>query len=135
MTPQPTSADRRRPITAPDAPEAIGPYSHAVVSNGMLYASGALPLDPGTGELVEGSVAAQTTKCLENLDAVCHAAETSVQDAARLTIYTTRLEAFAEINDAYGAWFTTAPPARVAIGVKDLPKGASVEIDAIVPTP
>lgn len=127
----PSSADRAA-VTAPDAPAAIGPYSHAVSYGGLLFCSGALPLDPDTGRLVDGSAGAETTKCLENLAAICRAADTELSKALRLTIYTTRLEAFEEINEAYGAFFGSVPPARVAIGVAVLPKGADVEIDAVV---
>jgi 2-iminobutanoate/2-iminopropanoate deaminase len=130
MTPSP--ADRAA-VTAPDAPAAIGPYSHAISHDGLLFCSGALPLDPDSGELVDSSVAAETIQCLENLSAICGAAGTDLAvGALRLTIYTTRLELFGEINEAYGAFFRDAPPARVAIGVAALPKGADVEIDAIV---
>jgi 2-iminobutanoate/2-iminopropanoate deaminase len=126
------SSTDRVAVSAPDAPAAIGPYSHAISHDGLLFCSGALPLDPGSGELVGDSPGEETTKCLENLGAICRAADTELGRALRLTIYTTRLDAFAEINDAYGAFFDSAPPARVAIGVAALPKGAAVEIDAIV---
>jgi 2-iminobutanoate/2-iminopropanoate deaminase len=132
MTTHELPEDRRLAVTAPDAPAAIGPYSHAVVAHGLLYCSGSLPLDADTGELVDESLAAETTQCLENLEAICRAAGTILKDAVRLTIYTTRLDAFGEINEAYGKCFTAAPPARVTIGVAALPKGARVEIDAIV---
>ena len=123
----------RTPVTAPDAPAAIGPYSQAVHHGNLLFCSGQIPLDHETGELVEGSLSAETTRCLENLAAVCRAAGTSLQRAVRLTVYTTRLEGFAEINAAYEAFFRTdAAPARAAVGVAALPKNAHVEIDAIV---
>jgi 2-iminobutanoate/2-iminopropanoate deaminase len=123
----------RIPITAADAPDAIGPYSQAVRHGSFLFCSGQIPLDPASGELVQGSLADETRRCLENLAAVCRAAGTSLRRAVRLTIYTTQLEAFAEINEAYGAYFPgESPPARAAIGVAALPKGANVEIDAIV---
>lgn len=125
----------RRVITAPDAPAAIGPYSHAVQHGDLLYCSGAIPADPATGELVSDSLAAETTQCLRNLEAVSRAAGTDLAAALRLTIYTTHLDGFAEINEAYGAHFGDAPPARVTIGVAALPKGARVEIDAIVAVP
>jgi 2-iminobutanoate/2-iminopropanoate deaminase len=128
-----TASASRTVVTAPDAPAAIGPYSHAVTHDGVLYCSGAIALDPASGALVGGgSLAAETTRCMENLQAVCRAAGTDLAHALRLTIYTTRLEDFGEINDAYGAFFADAPPARVTIGVATLPKGASVEIDAVV---
>ena len=123
----------RSVIATADAPAAIGPYSQAIAADGLLYCSGALPLDAESGELADSSVAAETIKCLENLSAVCRAAGTDLGVAAlRLTIYTTRLDAFADINEAYGDFFRGIPPARAAIGVSALPKGANVEIDAIV---
>jgi 2-iminobutanoate/2-iminopropanoate deaminase len=122
----------REAIEAPGAPAAVGPYSHAVRSGGLLFCSGQVPLDPGSGELVGATPAEQATRCLRNLEAVCEAAGTSLQRALRLTIYTTELGEFAAINEAYGGFFATEPPARVAVGVAALPKGALVEIDAIV---
>ena len=114
------------------APEAIGPYSQAISHAGILYCSGAIPLDPSTGELVVGGLAAETKRCLANLEAVCAAAGTSLANALRLTVYTTDLGGFPEINEAYAAAFVGDPPARVTVGVAALPKGAHVEIDAIV---
>jgi 2-iminobutanoate/2-iminopropanoate deaminase len=131
MTPSPADASRTA-ITAPDAPAAIGPYSHAVSYDGLLFCSGALPLDPDSDRMVEDSVGAETTQCLQNLAAICRAAGTELGKAVRMTIYTTRLDAFEEINEAYGSFFSSAPPARVAIGVAALPKGAKVELDAVV---
>jgi 2-iminobutanoate/2-iminopropanoate deaminase len=122
----------RTAITAPDAPAAIGPYSHAVRHGDVLYCSGALPVDPADGSLVSASPAAETARCLENLRAVCRAAGADLSNALRLTVYTTQLDRFAEINEAYSAFFDAAPPARVTIGVAALPKGARVEIDAVV---
>src|SRR4051812_10022787 len=124
----------RTPIETADAPAAIGPYSQAVAHGGLLFCSGQIPLDAASGEYVKGSLAEETTHCLDNLAAVCRGAGTSLDRALRMTIYTTRLEGFAEINDAYGAFFPEAPPARAAIGVASLPKGAQVEIDAVVAT-
>jgi 2-iminobutanoate/2-iminopropanoate deaminase len=122
----------REALDAEGAPEAVGPYSHAVRAGGLLFCSGQVPLDPSSGELVGSSPAEQATRCLQNLQAVCEAAGTSLDRAVRLTVYTTELDAFAEINEAYAAFFDADPPARVAVGVAQLPKGASVEIDAIV---
>lgn len=103
----------------------------------MLFCSGQVPLDPASGELIDGGVGEQTTRCLENLAAVCQAAGAKLEDAVRLTVYAADLAGdWQDINDAYGAWFTgDEPPARVAIGVAALPKGARVEIDAIVALP
>jgi 2-iminobutanoate/2-iminopropanoate deaminase len=124
--------NERSAITAPDAPEAIGPYSHAVRQGDVIYCSGQLPLDPASGEMRDDSLGAETEQCLRNLAAVCAAAGTELSRALRLTIFTTKLEGFAEINEAYGAFFEEEPPARAAVGVAALPKGVAVEIDAIV---
>lgn len=125
----------RRTITAPDAPPAVGPYSHAVAHGGLLYCSGSIALRGDSGELVDESIGAETTQCLENLTAVCRAGGTELSRALRLTIYTTRLEEFAAINEAYAAFFPSDPPARVTFGVVALPLGATVEIDAVVALP
>ena len=122
----------RDPVTAPGAPDAVGPYSHAVRSGGVLYCSGQVPLDPETGKLVEGSVGDQTRRCLENLRLVCRAAGAELSDAVRLGIYVTDMGTFSEVNEAYGSFFGEGPPARSTIGVAALPLGAAVEIDAIV---
>ncbi len=125
----------RETVVAAGAPEAVGPYVHAVKSNGLLFCSGQIALDPETGELVGVSPAEQATRCLQNLQAVCGAAGAGLADAVRCTVYMTDLSAFAEVNEAYGAFFAADPPARVAIGVAALPKGAQVEIDAIIALP
>ncbi len=123
----------REPITSSAAPAAIGPYSHAVRSGGLLFCSGQIPLDPDSGELAGHTPAEQARRCLQNLEAVCAAAGTSLARALRLTVYMTDLDAFAAVNEVYAAFFEVdAPPARVTVGVSALPKGAQVEIDAIV---
>jgi 2-iminobutanoate/2-iminopropanoate deaminase len=123
----------REIVTAMGAPAAVGPYSHAVKSNGLLFCSGQIPLDPESGELVgDGDPAAETTRCLENLAVVCTAAGTQLAEAVRLTVYTTDMSAFGAINDAYAEFFAGDQPARVAVVVAAVPKGASVEIDAVV---
>jgi 2-iminobutanoate/2-iminopropanoate deaminase len=121
-------------LNAPDAPPAVGPYSHAVIAGGLLFCSGQIPLDPATGELVDGGVGAQARRCLANLDAVCRAAQTTLRAAAvRLTIYTTDLSAFGEVNEACAEFFAGAElPARATVEVSALPRGAAVEIDAVV---
>lgn len=128
-------AQGRQSIFAADAPDAVGPYAHAVRAGDLLFCSGQIPLDPRTGELVGPSVADQTGRCLENLAAVCHAAGTTLGDAVRLTIYTTDMASFGGINEVYESFFESDPPARVAIGVAALPRGAKVEIDAVVAIP
>jgi 2-iminobutanoate/2-iminopropanoate deaminase len=126
-------AHSRQSISAEGAPAAIGPYSHAVRFGELLFCSGQIPLDPDSGELVGDSAAEQAERCLRNLEAVCVAAGTELSRAVRLTVHMTDLSEFAAVNDVYGGFFgSEEPPARVAIGVAALPKGAQVEIDAIV---
>jgi 2-iminobutanoate/2-iminopropanoate deaminase len=122
----------REVITESDVPAAIGPYSHAVRAGGLLFCSGQIPLDPTSGELVGDTPAAQARRCLENLRAVCAAAGTTLERALRVTVYMTDLGAFGEVNEAYATFFGAEPPARVTVGVAQLPRGAQVEIDAIV---
>jgi 2-iminobutanoate/2-iminopropanoate deaminase len=128
--------DRARlKIETDAAPAAIGPYSQAIRHGDVLYCSGQIPLDAG-GEPVGGSVADEARQCLRNLAAVCEAAGTELSRALRLTVYTTELGQFAEINEAYAEFFEGGdPPARAAVGVAALPKGVRVEIDAIVAVP
>ena len=128
-------ASNRRIVDAAAAPAAVGPYSHAVVAGGLLFCSGQIPLDPATGELVGVTAAEQADRCLRNLAAVCDAAGASLADAVRLTVYLTDMAAFAEVNDVYAGFFPSDPPARVAFSVVALPKGAQVEIDAVVALP
>jgi 2-iminobutanoate/2-iminopropanoate deaminase len=122
----------RKMVDAKGAPDAIGPYNHAVVSGGLVFCSGQVPLDPDSGEMVGETAAEQAVQCLKNLAAVCEAAGTELGNAVRMTIFTTQLDKFAEINDAYADFFPSDPPARAAVGVAALPKGAIVEIDAVV---
>ncbi len=128
-------AASRESITAHNAPEAIGPYVHAVATGGLLFCSGQIPLDPRTGEIVGATPADQAGRCLENLAAVCDAAGATLGDAVKVTIYMTDLSAFAAVNEVYGSFFESAPPARVAVGVAALPRGAQVEMDAVVALP
>jgi 2-iminobutanoate/2-iminopropanoate deaminase len=125
-------SDARKTIDAEGAPDAIGPYNHAVAAAGLLFCSGQVPLDPESGEIVGETPAEQATQCLKNLQAVCEAAGTELAKAVRMTIFTTQLEEFASINEAYADLFPDDPPARAAVGVAALPKGALVEIDAVV---
>jgi len=130
-------ASDRQVVNAPGAPDAVGPYSHAVLvdlrSGGeLLFCSGQIPLDPESGEIVGETPAAQAERCMRNLQAVCAAAGATLERAVRLTIYMTDLAAFAEVNEVYGSFFADEPPARVTVGVAQLPRGAYVEIDAVV---
>ncbi len=122
----------REPVTASDAPAAVGPYVHAIRSGELLFCSGQVGLDPRTGELTGTTAGEQAGRCLENLAAVCSAAGANLGDAVRMTVYLTDISTFAEVNEVYGSFFESSPPARVAIGVAALPLGAKVEIDAVV---
>jgi 2-iminobutanoate/2-iminopropanoate deaminase len=122
----------RETVRAAGAPAASGPYSQAVRAGGLLFCSGQIPLDPATGELAGTSVGEQAARCLENLQAVCAAAGSSLMRAIRITVYMTDLGGFAELNSVYASFFGPEPPARVTVGVAELPKGAQVEMDAIV---
>jgi 2-iminobutanoate/2-iminopropanoate deaminase len=122
----------REPVNAPNAPEAIGPYVHAIKAGGLLFCSGQIPLDPRTGDTVGSTPADQAGRCLENLAAVCQAAGASLGDAVKVTIYMTDMSAFASVNEVYSSFFESSPPARVAIGVAALPRGVQVEMDAVV---
>jgi 2-iminobutanoate/2-iminopropanoate deaminase len=122
----------RESVTAPNAPEAVGPYVHGVRAGGLLFCSGQIPLDPKTGEIVGMTAADQAGRCLENLAAVCAAAGATLGDAVRLTVYLTDMGSFASVNEVYESFFESDPPARVAIAVAGLPRGALVEIDAVV---
>jgi reactive intermediate/imine deaminase len=127
------STGSRRAVETDAAPAPVGPYSQAVVANGVLYLAGQVPLDPGSGELVEGGIAAQARRCLESLDAVCRAAGTALSEAARIGIYLTDMGSFSDVNEVYAGFFAEPFPVRTTIGVAALPKGALVEMDATVP--
>ncbi len=120
------------PVHSDAAPQAIGAYSQGMVHNGLLYLSGQIPLDPATGQMVEGSFALQMRRVLENLQAVCEGAGGRLQNAIKLQIYLTDLGHFAEVNQAMEAAFAPPYPARAVVQVAALPRGAPVEIDGIV---
>ena len=129
----------REIVSSNQAPKAIGPYSQAVAvdlvpaaGGRLIFCSGQIPLDPQTGEIVGASAAEQARRCLENLQAVCAAAGTTLERALRVTVYLVDLGEWAAVNEVYESFFTAEPPARVAIGVAALPRGAYVEIDAVV---
>jgi 2-iminobutanoate/2-iminopropanoate deaminase len=130
--PSAIAAQPRRSVTAPDAPAAIGPYSHAVSAAGLLFCSGQVPLDPVSGELVGEDAAQQAERCLLNLQAVCAAAGTTLASAVRITVYMTDLACFGEVNEVYASFFSADPPARVTVEVSGLPRAALIEIDAVV---
>jgi reactive intermediate/imine deaminase len=122
----------RQIISTPTAPKAIGPYSQAVRCGNTVYFSGQIPLDPASGELVGGDITAQTRRVFENLKAVCAAAGGSLAQLARVGIYLTDLGNFAAVNAVMAEYCSEPYPARSTIGVAALPRGAQVEIDAIL---
>lgn len=125
----------RQSFVVPGAPPAIGPYVHAVAASGLLFCSGQIPLDPETGELVGETPAEQARQCLTNLAAVVDGAGARLADAVRCTVYLTDMGAFAAVNEVYAEFFPDDPPARLALGVASLPKGALVEVEAVVALP
>jgi 2-iminobutanoate/2-iminopropanoate deaminase len=122
----------RTPVSTAGAPAAIGPYSQAVAVDGLVFCSGQIGLDPDTQAMVPGGVEAEAHRALENLQAVLEAAGTSLSRALRLTVYLADMKDFAKVNTVYAEFFRDgAPPARAAVEVAGLPKGALVEIDCI----
>lgn len=118
-------------INSPHAPRAIGPYSQAVESGGFVFTSTVLPIDPVTGEIYNGDVHVQTELILQNLENILKEAGCSLKDVVKTTVYMTDLTRFAEMNDAYEAFFKEDPPARATVQVAAIPKGSVVSIDAI----
>ena len=118
-------------IQTPDAPAAIGTYSQAVRVNGTVYLSGQIGLDPSTMQMVEG-IEAQIHRVFQNLRAVSSAADSSFDDLVKLNVYLTDLAHFAKVNEIMSGYFQTPYPARAAVGVKELPRGALVEADAVM---
>jgi 2-iminobutanoate/2-iminopropanoate deaminase len=123
------------PIATGEAPAAIGPYSQAIRSGNLVFLSGQIPLDPATGQIVEGDVAAQTERVMKNLAAVLKAADCEFGNVVRTTIFLTNLADFQVVNEIYGKSFPKNPPARATVQVAALPRGAKVEIDAIAVVP
>src|SRR6202162_4331786 len=118
-------------ISTPHAPAAIGPYSQAVVSNGFAFLSGQIPLDPATGQLIEGEIAAQTQRVLENLKAVLESCGSSLDKVVKTTVYLTDMREFARMNEVYARYFPANPPARATVEAARLPRDVRVEIDCI----
>src|SRR5678815_4287213 len=118
-------------VSSPAAPKAIGPYSQAVRAGQLLFVSGQVPIDPATGALVDGDIATQTRRVLDNVDAVLRAGERSFADVVRTTVFLADMNDFAAVNEVYGQYFTEPYPARATVQVARLPKDARVEIDVI----
>lgn len=119
-------------ISTEQAPAAIGTYSQAIKVNNTVYLSGQIPLVPETMQMVEGGFAAQAEQVFKNLEAVCRAADGDLQDIVKLNIYLTDLSHFPTVNEVMGRFIQQPYPARAAIGVKELPKGALIEADGIM---
>jgi len=113
------------------APKPIGPYSQAVCVNGWLFISGQIPIDPATGEFVKGDFKAQVERVLENIKAIVEAAGGTLDNVVKVTVFLRDITKFAEFNEVYSRYFPSNPPARSAIGVAALPRGAEVEVEAI----
>jgi 2-iminobutanoate/2-iminopropanoate deaminase len=122
-------------ISTPNAPAAVGPYSQAQRCGDLLFLSGQIPLDPTTKTLVAGDTAAQTERVMRNLSAVLDAAGASFDDVVKTTIYLIDMNDFVRVNEVYGSFFGTSPPARATVAVAALPLGARIEIDAIARVP
>ena len=118
-------------IATDRAPKAIGPYSQAIVHNGLAFLSGQIPLDPATGQMVEGGVAEQTERVLRNLRAVLEACGSSLENVVKTTVFLKDMGEFAAMNEVYAGHFTTNPPARSTVEAARLPRDVRVEIDAI----
>jgi 2-iminobutanoate/2-iminopropanoate deaminase len=118
-------------ISSPDAPRAIGPYSPAIRAGQLLFLSGQVPLDPATGNLVEGDIEAETRRVMENIGALLDAAGLTFSAVVRTTVFLTDMEDFAAVNKIYGGYFDEPYPARATVQVSRLPRNARVEIDAI----
>ena len=121
----------RQIIATERAPKAIGPYSQAVAWQGLIFLSGQIPLDPATGQVIEGDIAAQTERVLENLKAVLEAAGSSLENVLKTTVYLKDVSEFPRMNEVYARYFPEAPPARATVEVARLPRDARVEIEAI----
>ena len=121
----------KQAVSSPDAPKAIGPYSQAVRAGQLLFVSGQVPLDPATGQIVSGDIAAQTRRVFENLGAVLEAGGRSFADVVRTTVFLADMNDFAAMNEVYGQYFKEPYPARATVQVARLPKDARVEIDLI----
>ena len=117
------------------APAAIGPYSQAIEANSMIFASGQIPIDPATGQFVEGGIQEQTRQALTNARNILQAAGTDMENVIKTTVYLSDINNFAAMNEVYAQFFTEPFPARSAVAVKDLPKGALVEIEVLAIKP
>jgi 2-iminobutanoate/2-iminopropanoate deaminase len=121
----------KRKIQTTNAPQAIGPYSQAIEANGLIFASGQIPIDPATGRFVEGGIAEQTEQVLKNLKALLEAAGSGLDQIVKTTVFLASMDEFAAMNEVYGRFFNAEPPARATVEAARLPRDARVEIEAI----
>lgn len=121
-----------KPIATENAPAAVGPYSQGVCTGELLFTSGQLPLDPGTGKFVEGDIQAMAEQCLKNVAAIAEAAGTSLAKAVKITVFLADMGDFAAVNETYKTFFSEPFPARSAVQVAALPLGARIEIEAVI---
>ena len=118
-------------VATKDAPQAIGPYSQGVKANGFVFISGQIAIDPASGQIIAGDVAAQTERVLKNLEAILKAAGSGLERVVRTTVFLKNMGDFAAMNEVYGRFWKSAPPARSTVEVARLPKDVAVEIDVI----
>jgi 2-iminobutanoate/2-iminopropanoate deaminase len=121
----------REAVSTPDAPQAIGPYSQAIKAGGFVFTAGQVAIDPATGQVVPGEVSAQTERVMRNLAAILEAAGSGFEKVVRCTVFLRNMNDFAAMNEVYGRYFASAPPARSTVEVARLPKDVLVEIDVI----
>ena len=121
----------REVVATKDAPQAIGPYSQAIKAGGFVFVSGQIPIDPATGNVINGDVSAQTERVMQNLSAILRAAGSSLDRVVKTTVFLKSISEFAAMNEVYGRYWKFAPPARATVEVARLPKDVLVEIDVI----
>jgi 2-iminobutanoate/2-iminopropanoate deaminase len=125
----------REVVESKDTPKAIGPYSQAIKAGGLVFCAGQIALDPATGQLAPGDISAQTDRVLKNLSAVLAAAGSDLDHAVKTTVFLKNISDFPAMNEVYGRYFKTVPPARSTVGVAQLPRDALVEIDVVAVLP
>ncbi|MGH7774952.1 MAG: RidA family protein [Candidatus Binatia bacterium] len=125
---------KREAIKTDDAPKAIGPYEQAIRVNGLVYTAGQIPLDPKTGNLIDGGIAAQTRRVMENLKGVLEASGSSLDRVVKATVFLKNMADFPAMNEVYAEYLGNSKPARSTVAVADLPRGALIEIDLVALT-
>ena len=128
---QNTNAAVRQAISAPDAPKAMGAYSPAIKAGNLLFVSGQIPVDPATGDLIQGDITAQTDRVMRNVQALLRAAGVGFDHVVRTTVFLADMNEFAAMNEAYRQYIVDPPPARATVQVARLPRDIKIEIDAI----